>query len=581
MSAFSNGSPDRDPGSAPHGPARVLESLMALPKARANQGRGKACCPAHDDRDPSLSWVLRGDGSVVPRCWAGCPVESVLAALGCTMADLAPSKVADGPEDAHGQSEGTFASGGHLRPREVAAYPYHGPDGTLRFEVVRYRPKEFRIRRPTGLGRWAWNLDGVEPVLYRLPDLLAAHGQPHFIVEGEKDAETLLSLGLSATTNPMGAGRWRPSYSACLQGERVIVVRDNDEPGHEHGLRVARSLNGIAAEVRILDLPDLPLHGDVTDWLEAGGTRDALLGCADAAPPFGPGPECEGISGAGEHGLIRISAIEPVAIDWFWYPYVPFGMLTGLYGDPGVGKSTIALALAARATTGGAMPDGSGGTGPMNVLVIAGEDPVGAVVRPRLDAAGADVERVFISLDRPFTIPDDLGWLEQAITDNDVRFLIIDVLIAFLSPDVNSYRDQDVRRALAPLQAIAGRTGAAILALGHLSKSDRAAIYRVGGSIGIVGAYRACLIAAADPGQDACVLAPLKASLTRLPSAIGYRIDDVGGVGAVTWLGTTTRTADALLAATGDAADAGPLDDAIEFLREVLADGPMPVGAVM
>src|SRR5439155_18351863 len=124
---------------------------------------------------------------------------------------------------------------------------------------------------------WVWNLDGVRRVLYRLPELVAADPSiPVYITEGEKDVEALVAFGLVATTNPQGAGKWKQDYNRHLRDRDAVLLPDNDDKGREHVEQVAANLRGIAASVRIVELPGLPEKGDVSDWLAAGGTRAAL-----------------------------------------------------------------------------------------------------------------------------------------------------------------------------------------------------------------------------------------------------------------------------------------------------------------
>ena len=165
------------------------------------------------------------------------------------------------------------------RRRLVATYRYADAAGVLLYEVVRFEPKDFRQRRPDGRGGWIWNLGDVARVLYRLPELVAsvADGRPVFVVEGEKDADNLAALGVVATTCAMGAGKWRPEYNDALRDRHVFIVPDNDEPGRAHAEQVAEALADVAASVKIVELPGLPPKGDVSDWLAAGGTKEALL----------------------------------------------------------------------------------------------------------------------------------------------------------------------------------------------------------------------------------------------------------------------------------------------------------------
>lgn len=159
-----------------------------------------------------------------------------------------------------------------VKPVIVTTYDYRDASGSLVYQVVRLVPKTFRQRKPDGKGGWSWSIKGVAPVPYRLPELLAAPDAPVYIVEGEKDADRLASLGVVATCNSGGAGKWLAAHAKHLHGRRVVVLPDNDEAGADHARQVARTLEGIAADVRIVALPNLPTKGDVSDWLDAGGT---------------------------------------------------------------------------------------------------------------------------------------------------------------------------------------------------------------------------------------------------------------------------------------------------------------------
>lgn len=172
-----------------------------------------------------------------------------------------------------------------------ATYQYRDADGKLVFEVVRRAGKRFLQRRPDPAGKdgWTWNLQGVQRVLYRLPELLAAPvDSTAFVVEGEKDADRLRSLGLVATCNPGGAGKWRKEYSTPLKGRHVVVLPDNDDPGRAHAAAVLKALSGVAASVRVVELPGLPEKGDVSDWLDSGHTGQELLALVDQQKPEEP-----------------------------------------------------------------------------------------------------------------------------------------------------------------------------------------------------------------------------------------------------------------------------------------------------
>jgi putative DNA primase/helicase len=171
----------------------------------------------------------------------------------------------------------------------VATYDYRDAQGVLRYQVTKHLEptKTFRQRRPDGQGGWINNIKGVARLPYRLPELLAADSNGIvFVVEGEKDVDNVRKLGLTATCNSMGAGNWPAAISRWLKGRDVVLLPDNDEPGRLHVEDVAEKLAGFAGRIRVLKLPGLPEKGDVSDWIGAGGTADALLQLAEAAPDW-------------------------------------------------------------------------------------------------------------------------------------------------------------------------------------------------------------------------------------------------------------------------------------------------------
>lgn len=275
-------------------PPHLCNVLERLHDAVPAGSEWKACCPAHDDRKASLTVGLGDTGKVVLHCHAGCSFEAILSALGLTAEELRGETSWQMSPPHQTRSKSSSASASPATPRRlVAAYDYMDESGTLLFQALRYDPKDFRQRRPDGAGGWIYNLQDVRRVLYRLPELLAGiqGGETVFLVEGEKDADTLRSLGLCATCNPQGAGKWRPEYSEALRGAKVVLLPDNDDPGRSHVAKAGASLQGVAASIQLLELPNLPEKGDVSDWLTAGGTKDALVELGSVAPPFEAKPK--------------------------------------------------------------------------------------------------------------------------------------------------------------------------------------------------------------------------------------------------------------------------------------------------
>lgn len=176
------------------------------------------------------------------------------------------------------------------RWREIDRYPYVDRDARLLFEVVRYvKPdgeKAFKQCRPDDRGGIVWNLEGVQRVPYRLPMVLNA--ETVYLPEGEKDVATLEAWGLVASCNPGGSGSSQlyAGWADYYRGRHVVILPDNDEPGRKHAAAVAAALLSVAASVRIVELPDLPAKGDVTDWRDAGGTSERFRELTDAAAPM-------------------------------------------------------------------------------------------------------------------------------------------------------------------------------------------------------------------------------------------------------------------------------------------------------
>lgn len=280
--------------------------------------------------------------------------------------------------------------------------------------------------------------------------------------------------------------------------------------------------------------------------------------------------------------------IESKLLEWLWPGYLPVGKLVVLEGDPGLGKSTLTAAIAA-AVSGGPQLPGAPRLDPRVVLMVSYEDDPGDTIRPRLEAAGADLRLVSTltlheedgdhSLDgMPLSFPGNLAQLEQAVAEKAARLVVIDPLGAALSSAVDTYKDANVRGALAPIAAMAARQACCVMLVRHLTKrSGGKAIAAGGGSIGIAGAARVVLLLAVDPADEGRrVLAVTKCNVAAKPDSLSLALDATsGGAARITWHGIARVSADELVAARegGDAEDGGDLDG---WLRDALAGGPRP-----
>ena len=250
--------------------------------------------------------------------------------------------------------------GGDRKPRIVGTYNYVDETGALLFQVVRRDPKSFRQRRPDGNGGWLWDLDGVRRVPYHLDELVAARtgtngsGAPWrvYIVEGEKDADRLRQWGLSATTNPGGAGKWHKDYGRYFANAEAVILPDNDQPGRAHARQVAANLLPIAANVRILDLL-VPEKGDVSDAIGDGLTQSDLAELVECCELFRPPREpvendplnLDGLAPEGQPAVkwagADTSPIPPR--QWLLGTFFCCGFLSGLTGPGAVGKTALRL----------------------------------------------------------------------------------------------------------------------------------------------------------------------------------------------------------------------------------------------
>jgi hypothetical protein len=291
---------------------------------------------------------------------------------------------------------------------------------------------------------------------------------------------------------------------------------------------------------------------------------------------------------AADHSFyVIVSDVPRERVEWLWYGRIPLGKLSVLDGDPGLGKSTLSLDIAARVTTGAPMPGEMRGGEPRGVVLLSAEDDVSTVIGARLDAAGADTSKVASITTvpdgderRPMVLPDDVDWLERAITTMDAALVVVDPLMAFMSDGTDSHKDQSVRKMLHKLSILAEESGAAILIVRHLNKTGGGnPLYRGGGSIGIVGAARSGLLVGRDPDDlDKRILASTKCNLAAEPKSLAFHLENTEDTSRVVWDGTSRHTASSILAEPKLAAEGGgtAVSDARTFLLDALSRGPVP-----
>jgi len=427
---------------------------------------------------------------------------------------------------------------------------------------------------------------------------------------------------------------------APLEGRRCILLPDNDEPGRHAMSRLAPLLWAAGAkEVKGID-PDTQPDGSVTpigwdvadstDWTPQVALAWAKARKTDYAKPDAPSPEKpaqiakpapapashakgNGASAEtpaqrastyeeaaraevlGQLVYTRISDVQPEAVQWLWPGRIPLGELTMIVGDPGLGKSQICASLASVVTNGGRWPVDRTQAERGSILILSAEDNIRHTIRPRLDAAGADVERCHTlqavrridergnSFIGSFSLAEDLaklGVLMQEI--GDVRLVIIDPVSAYLG-ETDSHKNAEVRGMLAPLTTLAGDHHAAIILVSHLTKSQSAnALMRVQGSIAFAALCRAVWGVTADKDdRQRRLFMPLKNNLGQDKTGLAYAIEPFDlpteppiPTSRIMWEAQLVETSvEEAFGAAMTHDERTDTDAAKELLLEVLADG--------
>ncbi len=417
----------------------------------------KALCPWHNDSSPSL--VIYADAH--HHCFAcgahGDALDLIQQLDRCEL-DQAKQRL----EEIAG-----FTPQAIKEPGEpVAVYPYRNEKGVLLFEVLRYKPKTFRQRRPDGDGGWTWKLGDVRRPLYRLSEVLKTFVV--WFVEGEKDADNCKRQGLTATTTAGGANApWLSEYNDALTGKTVYIIPDNDEPGRKRAQRVHDQLKGAADEVLIVPLPDQ--FKDVSDYFAAGYSAEdlrALIGPARERAKQAPAKWW--------HGLPILAALTSPPVRFLVPNLLPDGGLVMIVGKPGAFKSFLALDLC-RAVSTGASFAGLVKSEARPVLYLDAENSLPIIVSRRefLAIPSTLNFRYWGRFSgRPFPALNDPDLRDFAAQEKPL--LVVDSFIRFHHGSEND--NAEVAATMAHFLDLA-RLGATVLLLHHAGK-DREKVYR-------------------------------------------------------------------------------------------------------
>lgn len=376
-------------------------------------------------------------------------------------------------------------------------YDYYDDAGVLTYQVQRFEPKTFRQRQPDGNGGWVNNMQGVEALPYNLPAIIKNPNKTIFIVEGEKCADKLISMGAVATTSHGGAGNWKPEINKYFEGRRVVVLPDADAAGDKHAAVVINNLLPVAKEIRRLDLPGLADKQDVFDWFNNGGTVEALRELVKGAEVQTDPATVSDAPAASEGDLDVFGTFdEDYLMTMPPVQWMVEGLLTRhgfavMYGAPGTGKSFLAIDIAMSVSRGHQWQGRDTHKGA--VLYIAGEGVGGLGKRVKAWRLHNEVEGPGDLV----ILPTAVNFREQAEVEKLMRTIdslnkqfscvVVDTVArALLGGEENSATDMGL--FVAACDAIKHHCGCGLLAIHHANKTATGGINSMRGSSALAGA---------------------------------------------------------------------------------------------
>ncbi|MBR1780050.1 MAG: AAA family ATPase [Oscillospiraceae bacterium] len=553
----------------------LSEILSRLEGVKGSGGSYKAKCPAHQDSTPSLSVGLGRDRRILLKCHAGCQTEDIVAALGLTMKDLFDAVT---PEDA-------FPSYGSKKDAwKEAEYLY--PGGQFKKIKMRHSDggKHCFWQRWSGTA-WENGRNGQKEMLYYHEPLQ----NPVFLVEGEKDVDTLHQLGFSAVSLPDGSSsQWFDNYGLTFYCKDVFVLQDNDAPGKEFAQRVAGELQKDAKSVRVLDLtqawPELPEKGDVSDLIAHHGPErglDELARLMSDTPIWTPEAVTDDFL-----SLFRpLTDFNEEEATWLVPGWIPEAQITLIAADGGIGKTTLWINIMAALSTGKACildPPGTTRT-PVKVAFCTTEDSIRKKLLKKLREAGANMANI-IAMD----LAADKGGLLRKFKFGSPemgRFVkyfkpaacAFDPVQGFVPPEINMGSRNAMRDCLAPLITLGEDTGTTFLVICHTNKRKGAfGRDRIADSADLWDIARSVIMAGYTKDQGVRYLSNEKNNYAPLQETVLFSIGDGGQLvkEGTTWKRDREFTQEAQ---QGSAAPAR--ESCKEFLIQTLLDatgGAMP-----
>ena len=545
-----------------------LPRLKGVTKGSGNQYYAK--CPAHEDQHASLSVSEGDDGRILLNCHVGCTSQEIVSKLGLTINDLF--------------SDDRTAPAS--KPEIVARYNYTDIDGNLLNQKTRFSDKSFSWSHKEN-GKWTRGHKG-NPVLYNLPALKSSGTV--YVVEGEKDVETMKRNGFISVCSAHGAGsgKWLPQYTEALKGRNVIVIPDNDTQGKNFAIETCNALAGHAASVKMINLIDewinLPEKGDISDVFQMDKPNDVLIkleALVTVTKEWEPANEENGID-TGEDSFFScfktLDEFEEEEATWLVPGWIPEGQITLLASDGGVGKTTLWCDIVSAISSGKpCILDPPGYTRkPEKVCFLTTEDSVRKKLKKKLRLSGANMKNIIT----PDFLNDKDGQLRDMKFGSDKmkRFLsrykfvlcVFDPVQGFVPPEINMGSRNAMRDCTAPLISLGEICGTTFLVVCHTNK--RKGAYgrdRIADSADLWDIARSVIMTGFTEEQGIRYLSNEKNNYTELQETILYSFDENG---LIQKEGTTWKRDREYMAETISATSAPKRDDCKEYILHALDD---------
>ncbi|HKN13407.1 MAG TPA: AAA family ATPase [Candidatus Binatus sp.] len=541
--------------------------------------------------------MSRGNDRILVNCkGAGCTAETIVTAMGLSLADLfyQPRSNSNGTPPRVGLTLDAFAKAKGFTIDFLSQHGIHEDKSALVFRYLTLDgQKAVRQRLRLSLAgdkKFLWSKADGRPIpygLWRLDEERKRGVREVILCEGESDALTFWLHNLAAIGVP-GADMCSILAEPHVRGFSTIIICKEPDQGGE---TFVKGIAGRLAELRFAGTVK------VVEYSKADVKDASDLHVRHVDKPGAFESEFSALSEMAQSvqlpfvGMVvrKLSAVAAEKVQWLWQERLPLGKLGLFAGDSGLGKSTVAYDLTARLSRGMDWPDGRRGCAAAASLILTAEDTASDTVRPRVEAAGGDLDLISVVdcvsapsrdgalVERGFNLNTDLPMLEDNLKDRpDVRLVVIDPVSSYMGT-TDSHKNSDVRVVLAPLAKLAEKHRCAIIMVTHLNKGEGSAQHRVTGSIAFVAAARASYLFAQDPEGDesAALFLPLKNNLASRGSGLRYRIvADSEGRQLVVWGGEVQATADEVLDEQAQGRKPKQRGEAADLLLNLLNGGP-------